>query len=227
MPAANWAAAAPSRAPLAPPATSWSAPNARPPPGSRSSMSATPKGKKPRETRSPASIRRTCSRRTAIWAGAADIADSTVGLTVCSPFVLFGVWSQWGRRCAWSVPVRKCRESIGGGPRNFCERTSRMLKAVFFDIDGTLVDSNDFHVMAWQEAFRDHGHPFDQADIRAHIGKGGDQLVPALLPSSPGAEQKAISDRHGEIFKLKYLAKVKPFACASDLLEMLHARGVE
>jgi beta-phosphoglucomutase-like phosphatase (HAD superfamily) len=32
------------------------------------------------------------------------------------------------------------------------------LKAVFFDIDGTLVDSNEFHIMAWEEAFRESGH---------------------------------------------------------------------
>jgi beta-phosphoglucomutase-like phosphatase (HAD superfamily) len=101
-----------------------------------------------------------------------------------------------------------------------------MLKAVFFDIDGTLVDSNDFHVMAWQEAFRDHGHHFEQGDIRGQIGKGGDQLVPSLIPGVDEKSQKAISHRHGEIFKPKYLSQVKPFPHAFDLIEMLHAKGV-
>ena len=102
-----------------------------------------------------------------------------------------------------------------------------MLKAVFFDIDGTLVDSNDFHVMAWQEAFRDFGHRFEQDAIRSQIGKGGDQLVPSLLPGIDDKSQKAISHRHGEIFKPRYLKEVKPFPHAFDLVEMLHAKGTQ
>ena len=75
------------------------------------------------------------------------------------------------------------------------------LKAVFFDIDGTLVDSNEFHVMAWDEAFRDHGHPVPQDQIRVQIGKGADQLIPTLLPDLNEKTRKAIADRHGEIFR--------------------------
>lgn len=102
-----------------------------------------------------------------------------------------------------------------------------MLKAVFFDIDGTLVDSNDFHVMAWQEAFRDYGHYIEQSNIRGQIGKGGDQLVPALLPDVDENTQKAISNRHGEIFKPKYLKQVQVFPQAFDLIEMLYAKGTQ
>jgi membrane protein len=53
-------------------------------------------------------------------------------------------------------------------------------KAVFFDMDGTLVDSNEFHVQTWQEAFHEAGHRPEKEDIRVQIGKG--------------------ADRHGEIF---------------------------
>ena len=101
-----------------------------------------------------------------------------------------------------------------------------MVRAVFFDIDGTLVDSNEFHVMAWQEAFRDYGHHFEKEQIRGQIGKGGDQLVPSLLPGSDEKTEKSLSHRHGEIFKPKYLHQVRPFPHAFDLLEMLHARSV-
>ena len=99
------------------------------------------------------------------------------------------------------------------------------LKAVFFDIDGTLVDSNEFHVMAWQEAFRDHGYPVASEDIRVQIGKGADQLIPALLPELGEETRKAMADRHGEIFRTRYLKQVRAFPHASDLVEMLHAKG--
>jgi phosphoglycolate phosphatase-like HAD superfamily hydrolase len=99
------------------------------------------------------------------------------------------------------------------------------LKAVFFDIDGTLVDSNEFHVMAWQEALHGHGYPVTSEDLRIQIGKGADQLIPALLPNLGEDTQKAMASRHGEIFHTRYLKQVKPFPHASDLIEILHAKG--
>ena len=99
------------------------------------------------------------------------------------------------------------------------------IKAVFFDIDGTLVDSNDFHVLAWDEALRDHGHRFEHDVIRTQIGKGADQLLPTLIPGIDPVTLKAISKRHGEIFRARYLKQVKAFPCATDLLEMLHVKG--
>ena len=47
-----------------------------------------------------------------------------------------------------------------------------MLKAILFDIDGTLVDSNDFHILAWAEAFKRAGHEFRLAEIHEQVGKG-------------------------------------------------------
>jgi membrane protein len=100
------------------------------------------------------------------------------------------------------------------------------LKAVFFDIDGTLVDSNEAHVKAWDEAFGNHGHRIAAEDIRGQIGKGADQLIPALLPDLDAAACAAIAARHGEIFRLRYLDQVRPFPHASDLVEMIHAKGI-
>lgn len=80
------------------------------------------------------------------------------------------------------------------------------LKAVFFDIDGTLVDSNEFHVMAWDEAFRDHGLQAEKAIIRGQIGKGADQLIPTLFPDMEEEVRHAIDKRHGEIFRTTLFA---------------------
>ena len=99
------------------------------------------------------------------------------------------------------------------------------IKAVLFDIDGTLVDSNDLHVEAWDEAFREGGFAVDRDAIRGQIGKGGDQLVPALLPEVAEGVQKKLARRHGEIFQRTYLGTVKPFADAHALLAHVHDKG--
>jgi HAD superfamily hydrolase (TIGR01509 family) len=102
-----------------------------------------------------------------------------------------------------------------------------VVKAVFFDIDGTLVDSNEFHVLAWHEAFREAGLCVSKEQIRRQIGKGADQLIPALCPLAAPTQQKDMADRHGEIFRSHYLPQVKPFPRATELIELLHDEGKE
>jgi phosphoglycolate phosphatase-like HAD superfamily hydrolase len=53
--------------------------------------------------------------------------------------------------------------------------------AAILDIDGTLVDSNYFHAVAWYRAMREHDHTLPMWRIHRAIGMGGDQLVGALL----------------------------------------------
>ena len=48
--------------------------------------------------------------------------------------------------------------------------------AFVFDIDGTLIDSNELHVESWDRAFRRFGKHFPREQLRAKIGKGSDQL---------------------------------------------------
>lgn len=99
------------------------------------------------------------------------------------------------------------------------------IKAILFDIDGTLVDSNDLHVLAWQEAFAGIGVHFDRQTLHDQIGKGTDKLVPALLPDLPKDEQTRLGETHGAIFKSRYLEMVKPFPDAHDLLARARASG--
>ncbi|KQN30569.1 hypothetical protein ASF00_07570 [Sphingomonas sp. Leaf34] len=98
------------------------------------------------------------------------------------------------------------------------------IKAILFDIDGTLVDTNDMHVLAWEEAFAVVGAAFDRRVIHDQIGKGTDMLVPTLLPDADEDQQKELGDTHAAIFKAKYLHVAKPFAQAGEL--MAHAHGL-
>ncbi len=99
------------------------------------------------------------------------------------------------------------------------------IKAILFDIDGTLVDSNDMHVLAWEEAFAGIGETFDRQVVHDQIGKGTDMLVPTLLPNLDEAEQEELGDAHGSIFKARFLDQAQPFARAPDLLAHAHGRG--
>lgn len=99
------------------------------------------------------------------------------------------------------------------------------IKAILFDIDGTLVDSNDYHVQAWAEAFRGVGAAFDAQTIHDQIGKGTDMLVPTLLPGTDDAEQEQLGEVHGDVFKTRFLDRVRPFPGAHDLLARVHASG--
>jgi HAD superfamily hydrolase (TIGR01509 family) len=100
-----------------------------------------------------------------------------------------------------------------------------VIKAVLFDIDGTLVDSNDYHVAAWQTAFRRVGANFDDRAVHDQIGKGTDMLVPTLLPETDEAEQEALGEEHGRIFKAQFLSQVVPFAAARQLLVAVRESG--
>ncbi len=84
-----------------------------------------------------------------------------------------------------------------------------MLEAIIFDIDGTLIDSVDLHARAWQETLHHFGHDFPFDRVRHEIGKGGDQLMPALLPQDvvDGRGEEIESHRSAH-FKREYLASV-------------------
>ena len=100
------------------------------------------------------------------------------------------------------------------------------LKAVLFDVDGTLIDSNDAHAAAWVSAFLEHGITVDPVLVRRCIGMGGDKLMPEVSgieeDSSRGA---AIAKRRGEIFTREFLPDLKAFDGARDLVAAIKKRG--
>ena len=100
-----------------------------------------------------------------------------------------------------------------------------MPPAAILDVDGTLVDTNYHHAIAWYRAFRQHGQLIPIWRIHRHMGMGGDQLVASLTT-------EAWDDQHGEDVraaeKALYLAvieEVEPLRGARDLIDDLKTRG--
>jgi HAD superfamily hydrolase (TIGR01509 family) len=101
-----------------------------------------------------------------------------------------------------------------------------MVKAVIFDIDGTLVDSVDLHAHAWQEAFAKFGKAVSFEEVRSQIGKGGDQLLPVFLSrEEQDSFGKKLEEYRGELFKSKYFSQVKPFPRVRELFQRVKADG--
>jgi HAD superfamily hydrolase (TIGR01509 family) len=101
-----------------------------------------------------------------------------------------------------------------------------MIEAVIFDVDGTLINSVDQHAKAWLWAFARHGHDIPFEDIRAQIGKGGDQLLPVFLPPDEldhiGAK---LEDERSTFFKDEYLPHLHAFPMVRELFERIKAEG--
>ena len=103
-----------------------------------------------------------------------------------------------------------------------------MLKAVIFDIDGTLTDSVDMHAHAWQEAFAHFGKKVGFDDVRSQIGKGGDQLIPVFLNEK---EQQRFSESlekfRGDLWKKQYMHQVRPFPRVRELVKRVKSDGLQ
>ncbi|HCF29867.1 MAG TPA: HAD family hydrolase [Cyanobacteria bacterium UBA11049] len=107
------------------------------------------------------------------------------------------------------------------------------MEAVIFDIDGTLVDSVDFHAQSWQKTFQHFGHqiPYDQ--IRAQIGKGSDKLMPVFfsleqlneLDGQSATLGERMRDYRRELYKREYHPQIKAFPQVRELFLRIKADG--
>jgi HAD superfamily hydrolase (TIGR01509 family) len=103
-----------------------------------------------------------------------------------------------------------------------------VIKAVIFDVDGTLVDSNDLHVQAWQEALKSYGKEIAFDDVHRQIGKGGDQLMPVFCsPEELDRFGSELEQCRNDLFAADYLPKVKPFPKVRELFERIKADGLQ
>ncbi len=105
--------------------------------------------------------------------------------------------------------------------------TRRPPRVVLFDVDGTLIDSNDAHAHAWVDALEEFGFDVPFERVRPLVGMGGDRVIRGLTGVAHNEDHgRAIGERRGEIFTTRYLPTLKPFPRARELVLRVRAAGL-
>ena len=102
-----------------------------------------------------------------------------------------------------------------------------MLRGIVFDVDGTLVDSNDAHADSWVEIFSEAGYdvPFDV--VRPLIGMGGDKLLPKTIGVEADSDEgKRLGKKRWALFKDKYLPTLRPLTGGRALVQRIRNDGL-
>jgi phosphoglycolate phosphatase-like HAD superfamily hydrolase len=99
------------------------------------------------------------------------------------------------------------------------------MPGVIFDIDGTLVDTNYQHALAWYQAFRQHDMHLPVWRLHRHIGMGGDQFVAAVAGDDAEAEIGDDVRTAHDVIYMTMIQSVSVFDGARELLEDLKRDG--
>jgi HAD superfamily hydrolase (TIGR01509 family) len=99
------------------------------------------------------------------------------------------------------------------------------MATAILDIDGTLVDTNYQHTVAWFRAFRQHGFVLPLWRIHRHIGMGGDQLVASLAGEGFDREHGDDVRAAEKVLYAELIGEVQPLPGARALMEDLKGAG--
>jgi HAD superfamily hydrolase (TIGR01509 family) len=100
-----------------------------------------------------------------------------------------------------------------------------MPPAAILDVDGTLVDTNYQHAIAWYRAFRQHGELHPIWRIHRHIGMGSDQLVGAICGDEVERDKGDDIRSAEKALYLSLIEEVEPLHGARDLIVDLKESG--
>ncbi|MQS16851.1 HAD family hydrolase [Streptomyces kaniharaensis] len=97
--------------------------------------------------------------------------------------------------------------------------------AALFDVDGTLLDTNCFHTLAWWEALRQYDRTLPAARVHRAVGMGADQLLDHLLGEHRDhGDDEAIAAAHDALYARHWPA-ITPLPRAAELLRACAGRG--
>src|SRR4051812_321701 len=100
-------------------------------------------------------------------------------------------------------------------------------RTILFDVDGTLLDSNDAHAHAWVDAFAEHDVHVSFERVRPLVGMGGDKVLRLIADiDDESARGRKIGSRRKAIFRDRYLGNLRPTPGARDLVSSLADRGL-
>jgi HAD superfamily hydrolase (TIGR01509 family) len=103
-----------------------------------------------------------------------------------------------------------------------------VLRGVIFDIDGTLVASNDAHARSWVMTLSETGYDVSFDVIWPMIGMGGDKLLPSAIGVEVESEEgKRLTARRWEIFQDRFLPGLRPTPGARNLVKRIAADGLQ
>jgi HAD superfamily hydrolase (TIGR01509 family) len=101
------------------------------------------------------------------------------------------------------------------------------LKAVLFDVDGTLIDSNDAHTQAWVHTLQRHNRSVSYEQMRSLIGKGSDKVfVEVLGIESNSALAKQITKDRTQLLLSSFIPNLKPTPGARLLVQRMRSEGL-
>lgn len=99
-----------------------------------------------------------------------------------------------------------------------------MIKAILFDIDGTLIDSNDAHAASFVEAFKKFDKTVSFVELKWLIGMGADMILEKYLSKNEIKKfGKDLLEYRKKIFLEKYLPETKTILGVKELFEKLHS----
>jgi HAD superfamily hydrolase (TIGR01509 family) len=103
-----------------------------------------------------------------------------------------------------------------------------LLKGIIFDVDGTLVDSNDAHAQSWVDTFAEAGYEVPFTEVRPLIGMGADKLLPQTIGlSNESATGKKLISRRSEIFKTNYMPHLRALPGSRELVSRVREDGLK
>lgn len=104
---------------------------------------------------------------------------------------------------------------------------STMLKALLFDLDGTLTHSDPIHRSTWQAILQNYGLAVDEAFYNRHIsGRLNDQILQDLLPQLNATERQELSDFKEATFR-ENAQNLQPLAGSPRMIEWMQVQNLK